>query len=83
MCPFIIVQSLYQVAKIINRFAMKRLYLGAAILGTALPYYYLISFLFDHGFDVSLMRPTSVPIVQGVETGVAVRARARHRIILI
>jgi hypothetical protein len=38
-----------------DRGRMKRVYLGAAVMGTVLPYYYFLQFLFEHGFDVGLM----------------------------
>ena len=34
---------------------MSRVYLGAAVLGTVLPYYYFVQFLLEHGPNIGLM----------------------------
>lgn len=34
---------------------MKRIYLFSAILGFIVPYYFLVSFLFDYGFNLPFM----------------------------
>lgn len=48
------VLSTFEYNQLLDPMKLRPLYLAAAVLGTALPYYHLVPFLLDEGLDLSL-----------------------------